>query len=123
MTNTIYIGMDIHTTSFTMCAYSLMRQQPFGVLQISPDVKNVVKYLNRLNKEIGEDCNFICGYEAGCLGYSLYHQLKRIGIECIILAPTTMPVSQKDRIKTDRRDAENCQMPCLRHLQRRIYSK
>lgn len=31
-----------------------------------------------------------CGYEAGCLGYTLYHQLTGAGIKCVILVPTTM---------------------------------
>ena len=46
-----------------------------------------------------------CGYEAGCLGYTLYHQLTEAGIKCVILAPTTMLTQQGKRIKTDKRDA------------------
>ncbi len=38
----------------------------------------------------GNDANFICGYEAGCLGYTLYHQLTEHDVNCVILAPTTM---------------------------------
>ena len=30
---------------------------------------------------------FICGYEAGCLGFTLYHQLTSHNVKCIILAP------------------------------------
>lgn len=49
----------------------------------------------------------MCGYEAGCLGYSLYHQLENFNVECVILAPTTMLEQRsKRRIKTDKRDAE-----------------
>jgi transposase len=46
-----------------------------------------------------------CGYEAGCLGYSLYNQLTAAGVKCVILAPTTMLTQQGKRIKTDKRDA------------------
>ena len=46
-----------------------------------------------------------CGYEAGCLGYTLYHQLTGAGIKCVILAPTTMLTPQGQRVKTDKRDA------------------
>ena len=45
------------------------------------------------------------GYEAGCLGYTLYHQLTNAGIKCVILAPTTMLTQQGQRVKTDKRDA------------------
>lgn len=49
----------------------------------------------------------MCGYEAGCLGYSLYRQLESFNVECVILAPTTMLEQRsKRRIKTDKRDAE-----------------
>ena len=46
-----------------------------------------------------------CGYEAGCLGYSLYNQLTEAGVNCVILAPSTMLTQQRKRIKTDKRDA------------------
>ena len=51
------------------------------------------------------DYSIECGYEAGCLGYTLYHQLTNAGIKCVILAPTTMLTQQGKRIKTDKRDA------------------
>lgn len=45
-------------------------------------------------------------YEAGCLGFTLYHQLTQHNVKCIILAPTTMAKPAKGRkIKTDKRDA------------------
>ena len=46
-----------------------------------------------------------CGYEAGCLGYSLYNQITAAGVKCVILAPTTILTQQGQRIKTDARDA------------------
>ena len=71
----------------------------------SASYHKVVEYLNRVRKQEGEQCEFVCGYEAGCLGYSLYHELKSQGIECVILAPTTMPVTPGKKVKTDRLDA------------------
>ena len=57
--------------------------------------------------KLGLDAKYdiLCGYEAGCLGYSLYNQLTAAGIRCEILAPTTMLTPQGIRIKTDARDA------------------
>ncbi len=55
----------------------------------------------------GEEAEIVCGYEAGCLGYALYHQLTERGIKCVILAPTTMGIMNTGRIKTDKRDAGN----------------
>ena len=77
----------------------------FAEVQVEPDAKNILKYLARIEKQQSRDCRIVCGYEAGCLGYSLYHQLHAHGIDCVILAPTTMMTKPGKRIKTDRRDA------------------
>jgi transposase len=45
-------------------------------------------------------------YEAGPCGYVLYWQLTRLGFDCVVVAPTLVPVKAGDRVKTDRRDAE-----------------
>lgn len=63
--------------------------------------------MERVRSTRGGNCRFICGYEAGCLGYSLYHQLAKHGVACIILAPSTMPQQKGKSIKTDKRDAKN----------------
>ena len=97
--------MDVHTTNYTLCCFSPDKDRAFAVAQVEPDYLNILKYLKRVEKNIGKPCRFLCGYEAGCLGYLLYHQLTENKVECVILAPTTMMSSAK-QIKTDRRDAE-----------------
>ena len=106
MTSIIYVGLDVHSTNYTACCYDTRNDRTFAVVQMEPDYKNIIKYLDKVEKEREEQCRFICGYEAGCLGYTLYHQLTDHGIECVILAPSTMPVEPGNRIKTDKRDAE-----------------
>ena len=44
----------------------------FAEVQVEPDAKNILKYLARIEKQQSRDCRIVCGYEAGCLGYSLY---------------------------------------------------
>ena len=104
MNSITYIGLDVHTTNYTICAYTIENDKIFAETTIKPDIKELDKYLKRLQELQGADISFVCGYEAGCLGYSLYHQLKEKGYECVILAPTTMP-STVNEIKTDKRDA------------------
>ena len=105
---TVYIGMDVHKESFTLCCFALGEKEPGHVQTVPSEHILVVKYVNRLRKLYGEETEFICGYEAGCLGYTLYHQLKGCGLECVILAPTTMMEQKgKKRVKTDKRDAKN----------------
>ena len=46
-------------------------------------------------------------YEAGPTGYGLYRLIKSLGHACIVVAPSLIPAKPGDRIKTNRRDAEN----------------
>ena len=79
----------------------------FGEVQVAPDYKEVICFIESLKMKLGPDNKYSieCGYEAGCLGYTLYHQLTGAGVKCVILAPTTMLTQQGKRIKTDKRDA------------------
>ncbi len=68
------------------------------------------KYLKKVNSDVEGDCHFVCGYEADCLGDSLYketieHPWKGFSVECVILAPSKIPKAPGDRIKIDFRDA------------------
>jgi transposase len=98
--------MDVHKENYTLCCYSIEKDEVFAAIQMEPDFMKILKYLEQVKKNIG-DCEFICGYEAGSLGYTLYHQLTNSGVKCVILAPSTMPKKRKGRIKTDKRDAED----------------
>ena len=44
-------------------------------------------------------------YEAGPTGYELYRLIKRLGHDCIVVAPSLIPRKPGDRVKTNRRDA------------------
>jgi len=108
MNSILYVGMDVHKENYTLCCYSIGDEEPKCKQTIIPDYKMILKYLERVrNYYHEEEVEFVCGYEAGCLGYTLYHQLTNHGVKCIILAPTTMGITNNDRIKTDKRDAGN----------------
>ena len=106
----IKIGMDVHSTNFTLCAMEPTigsEDRVFGEITVAPDYREVVSFINTLKSKLDLDDTYSieCGYEAGCLGYTLYHQLTKAGIKCVILAPTTMLTQQGQRVKTDKRDA------------------
>jgi transposase len=44
-------------------------------------------------------------YEAGPTGYGLQRQIKSLGHECIVVAPSLIPKRPGDKVKTNRRDA------------------
>ena len=94
-------------TLFLFLCYTVREDACSHYVKIDPDYRLVLEYIESMRGIYGDDSKFICGYEAGCLGYTLYHQMNDHGVECIILAPSTMaksPVQKKK--KTDRRDSE-----------------
>ncbi len=107
MNSIVYVGMDVHKESYTVCCYSFDTDKTMYKQKMSSDYKMILKYLEQLRKNLGDDIEFVCGYEAGCLGYSIYHQLTNHGVKCVILAPTTMAITNTYRVKTDKRDAGN----------------
>ena len=107
------IGMDVHTTNYTLCALEDKFGEEGKVLAeitIAPDHKLILSFINRVKEKMDpkgkDEINVECGYEAGCLGYSLYHLLTACKVKCTILAPTTMKAEKGPRIKTDKRDAK-----------------
>lgn len=110
MNRIVYIGMDVHTSNYTLCSldpgYGVKKDNYFAEVQFTNNfVTNVVNYVSNLKKKM-KDCEFVCGYEAGCLGYSTYKDLTKAGIKCVIMAPSTMAVQKGGKkVKNDRRDA------------------
>lgn len=109
MKSIIYVGMDVHKNTFNLCAIYAKTGEVIGEARIPSDVSLVLRFIESLKNRIDEkDVNILTGYEAGCLGYSLYWQLAERGVACDILAPTTMHRSAKNKtVKNDRLDAMN----------------
>ena len=103
--------MDVHSINYTLCA--IEPRFDGDDIKVTPDPDNIVQFIENLKKKIKEDCDILCGYEARCLGFSLYHELVKKGIRCVILAPTTMLTQQGKRIKIDKRDALMIASVCL----------
>lgn len=121
MERILYVGMDVHKESYTVCSYSYEQDALEYQQKLAPDYRMVLKYLEQLRRHGGEEVEFVCGYEAGCLGYTLYHQLTSHGIKCVILAPSTMGITNSDRVKTDKRDAGNIARCLAFHTYSEVY--
>ncbi len=107
MNSIVYVGMDVHKEQYTVCCYTYEKDKVEYKQTLPADYRLVLKYLEQVRIKYEGDVSFVCGYEAGCLGYSLYHQLKGHAVECKILAPSTMAVTNTHHVKTDKRDAAN----------------
>ena len=110
MKRILKIGMNIHTTNYTLCAMEPIigeADSVFETIKVTSDYKNILLFIENMKMKLGlnDEYDIQCGYEAGCLGYSLYNQLTAAGVKCVILAPKTMLTPQSVRIKTDMRDA------------------
>ena len=104
--STVYVGMDVHKESFSLCCYTNEKEKGEYPQKVDAHYSKIINYIETMRFHYGDDAAFICGYEAGCLGFTLYHQLTSHGIKCVILAPTTMLKPQgKKKVKTDKRDA------------------
>ena len=121
MNSIVYVGMDVHKEQYTLCCYSYETDKVEYKQTIPSDYKLVLKYMEQVRSRYDGEVTFVCGYEAGCLGYSLYHQLKEHAVDCKILAPSTMAVTNTHHIKTDKRDAANIARCLAFHTYSEVY--
>ena len=81
MNRIIKIGMDVHSTNFTLCiAEPVLGGEPniLYEVQVDPDYRNILDVISKLKRQFKDDTlDITCGYEAGCLGYTLYHHLDK----------------------------------------------
>jgi transposase len=103
MNNTIFVGLDVHKAAISVAIAEGARGgevRCFGPIPNRRD--HVGKLVERLSSS-GQRLHFC--YEAGPFGYGLHRQLTALGHDCIVVAPSLIPMKAGDRVKTDRRDA------------------
>lgn len=107
---THYIGIDAHTTNYTLSTASDFEDKAYNTNKYGPQLHFIIRYANALIKKehITKD-NILIGYEAGCLGFTLQRDLTLNGFHCIVMAPSSISgteMNRKRKVKTDYRDAE-----------------
>lgn len=103
MKRILFVGMDVHKNSYSLCCYDKESGKISREVKIASDVKQIKNYIEKIKEEYKNEVTIKCGYEAGCLGFSLYKSLKTLGIDCNILVPTTMRSSSKNKVvKTEK---------------------
>ncbi len=100
-----YIGMDTHKQTIVSSIASPGRSKPKHLGEMANDPKKIKKFVENLSKKYNGEVLLFC-YEAGPCGYVLYHQITSLGHDCMVVAPSLIPVKSGDRIKTDRRDSQ-----------------
>jgi transposase len=108
----IYVGIDVHDETFTCCFYDpddRQAQKGLRTVKISASAAQVRRCMAdfcKNNPFNTPDLTFRCAYEACGYGYDLARSLHSSGIDCVLLAPSTIKeYHDPNRIKTDKHDA------------------
>jgi transposase len=103
MDDITFVGLDVHKATVCVAVAEGGRGgevRQVGVFENRPEILG--KMVARLAKS-GRRLSFC--YEAGPCGYGLHRLLTGSGHECVVVAPSLIPIKAGDRVKTDRRDA------------------
>lgn len=102
--NILFIGMDVHKESIVVSLADDDRSEVRRYGAIGGTLTDFKKLLRKLVSN-GKDL-FFC-YEAGPCGYELYRFITSQGHQCMVVAPSLIPKKPGDKVKTDKRDADN----------------
>lgn len=96
-----HFGLDVHAESIVIAVAEGGGGEPEVLMSIPYDPPRLLKELRRRGSV--SSCR-VC-YEAGPTGLGLQRFLAANGVECLVVAPSLVPVQSGSRVKTDRRDA------------------
>ena len=102
MQDTMFIGLDVHKATISVAVAKGVRG---GEVRHWGTIPHRADHVRRLAEKLGVGHRLHFCYEAGPCGYGLYRQLVELGHDCLVVAPSLIPVKTGDRVKTDRRDA------------------
>jgi transposase len=108
---TTFIGLDVHLATITGAAVT-----SDGELKRLGTFPNTPEAIAARVGRWGEPASLSVAYEAGPCGYVLARQLRGVGIACQVVAPALIPKRPGDRVKTDRRDAEQLALALAKDL-------
>jgi transposase len=99
------VGLDVHTDSIavSLAPTDSTEVRRYGLIGGSHD--DVLRLAKKLQAAHPQLTLRFC-YEAGPHGYPLCRCLRSHGYDCILVAPSKVPRRPGDRVKTNRRDAD-----------------
>ena len=99
------LGLDVHNDSIavSLAPSDSTEVRRYGIIGGSHD--DVLKLIKKMQAAHPGVALKFC-YEAGPRGYPLCRFIRGPGCECLIVSPSKVPRAPGDRVKTDRRDAD-----------------
>jgi transposase len=101
----LFIGLDVHTDSIavSLAPSDTTEVRRYGIIGGTHD--DVLRLAKKLQAAHPNHQLRFC-YEAGPHGYPLCRFLQVHGYECILVSPSKLPRKPGERVKTNRRDAD-----------------
>ena len=98
-----YLGLDVHkeTIAVSIAPAHSTEVRRYGIIGGTLDA--VDKLIKKLSQP-GIELRLV--YEAGPCGFVLCRHLRAKGFHCEVVAPSLIPRKASDKVKTDRRDAD-----------------
>ena len=96
----IYVGIDVHKKSWSVSIMSEFAE--FKPFTQPPDPAVLASYL----KKHFPEAHFKSAYESGFSGFWAHRQLEALGIENLVVNPSDIPTTDKE--KKQKRDAIDC---------------
>ena len=98
-----YVGMDVHARSITCQSYDVETgETKTKVLNNAPTPAEVASWLSSLSQPV------YCAYESGCTAFELCRGLRELGMDCDVIAVSTLAKSDKaKKSKCDKLDAKS----------------
>ncbi len=95
----IYMGIDVHKSKYvcaSICENELIKRDT-----LPADPETLLHYIAKFFS----GAKVKSAYEAGFSGFHLHRYLTENGVNNIIVNPSSIEISSRDRVKTDKRDA------------------
>ena len=98
-----FVGLDVHKATIAVSVLYPGHREP-----VRWEIPNEAAALRRLARQLRREGGgqVRCCYEAGVCGFAVQRRLQADGVECVVVAPSLIPIKPGERIKTDRRDAD-----------------